>query len=45
MFESVGCKVVYLKRLSMGNLFLDEGLKKGEWRALSEKEICDLRGN
>ena len=32
MFESVGKKVVYLKRLSMGNLKLDESLELGEYR-------------
>ncbi len=42
MFEAVGCKVTYLKRLSMGGLVLDEELKKGEWRKLSQKEIYDL---
>ncbi|MCI6737152.1 MAG: rRNA pseudouridine synthase, partial [Intestinibacter sp.] len=31
MFESVGKKVVYLKRLSMGKLKLDEGLALGEY--------------
>ena len=39
MVEAVGCKVTYLKRLSMGNLKLDENLKKGEWRKLTEEEI------
>lgn len=29
MFESLGSKVIYLKRLSMGYLNLDENLKKG----------------
>ena len=32
MFESVGKKVVYLKRLSMGNLKLDDSLELGEYR-------------
>lgn len=39
MFESVGKKVVYLKRLSMGKLKLDESLKLGEYRELTEKEV------
>ena len=39
MFEAVDKKVVYLKRLSMGNLVLDEKLKPGEYRALTENEI------
>ena len=39
MFESVGKKVVYLKRLSMGKLNLDESLKLGEYRELTEVEV------
>ncbi|EMJ5761560.1 rRNA pseudouridine synthase [Clostridioides difficile] len=39
MFESVGKKVVYLKRLSMGNLKLDESLKLGEYRELTDEEV------
>lgn len=43
MFESVGKKVIYLKRLAMGNLTLDENLKPGEWRELSEEELSFLK--
>lgn len=39
MFESVGKKVVYLKRLSMGKLKLDEDLELGEYRELTEEEV------
>ena len=39
MFESVGKKVVYLKRLSMGRLKLDESLGLGEYRELTEEEV------
>ena len=39
MFESVGKKVVYLKRLSMGKLKLDETLALGEYRELTEEEV------
>lgn len=39
MFESVGKKVVYLKRLSMGNLKLDEILELGEYRELTDEEV------
>lgn len=39
MFESVGKKVTYLKRLSMGKLKLDESLDLGEYRELTEEEI------
>ena len=39
MFESVGKKVVYLKRLSMGKLILDEKLNLGEYRELTDEEV------
>ncbi|MDF2535728.1 MAG: pseudouridine synthase [Bacillales bacterium] len=39
MFEAVGKKVVFLKRISMGGLQLDSSLKLGEYRELTEKEI------
>ncbi|WP_315169030.1 pseudouridine synthase [Metaclostridioides mangenotii] len=39
MFESVGKEVVYLKRLSMGNLKLDESLELGEYRELTDEEV------
>ncbi len=44
MFEALGCKVVYLKRMSMGPLKLDRTLKPGEYRALTEEEIKELQG-
>lgn len=39
MFESVGKKVVYLKRISMGPLPLDETLELGEYRELTDEEV------
>ncbi|SHJ92129.1 pseudouridine synthase [Tepidibacter formicigenes] len=39
MFESVDKKVIYLKRISMGGLKLDENLALGEYRELTEEEI------
>ncbi|WP_106496855.1 pseudouridine synthase [Lentibacillus sp. Marseille-P4043] len=39
MFEAVGKKVTYLKRLSMGELQLDGTLIKGEYRELTEEEL------
>ena len=39
MFESVDKKVVYLKRISMGKLKLDESLELGEYRELTEEEV------
>jgi 16S rRNA pseudouridine516 synthase len=43
MFEAVGKKVVYLKRISMGPLPLDETLELGEYRELTDDEIEMLR--
>ncbi len=43
MFEALDCRVVYLKRLAMGALKLDESLKTGEYRRLTEEEIACLR--
>ncbi len=39
MMASLGKPVIYLKRLSIGDLVLDEALETGEWRELSEREI------
>lgn len=39
MFESVEKKVLYLKRLSMGKLKLDESLELGAYRELTEEEV------
>lgn len=44
MFEAVGKKVIYLKRIRMGGLKLDESLKPGECRELSPDEVNLLRG-
>lgn len=43
MIACVGGKVIYLKRLSMGRLELDENLREGEYRRLTEDEIKCLR--
>ena len=43
MFEAFGLNVVYLKRLSMGSLMLDESLEEGQWRFLTEEEIQKLQ--
>lgn len=42
MFQAVGKKVTYLKRLSMGSLALDGNLKLGEYRRLTEEELREL---
>ncbi|WP_099191938.1 pseudouridine synthase [Tepidibacter mesophilus] len=39
MFESVDKKVVYLKRIQMGKLKLDEKLELGEYRELTKEEL------
>ena len=43
MFEAVGKRVIYLKRLSMGTLILDENLQIGEYRKLTKEEIDGLK--
>lgn len=43
MFEAVGKRVTYLKRLSMGSLKLDASLELGEYRELTEEEIASLQ--
>lgn len=42
MFQAVGKKVLYLKRLSMGGLVLDESLPPGGYRELTEEELRQL---
>ena len=39
MFEAVGKKVLYLKRISMGELKLDQSLQPGEYRSLTQEEL------
>ncbi|MBE6910104.1 MAG: rRNA pseudouridine synthase [Ruminococcaceae bacterium] len=43
MFSARGKTVVYLKRLSMGPLALDESLAPGAWRELTEAEERNLK--
>ncbi len=45
MFEAVGKKVIYLKRLSMGMVRLDESLGPGECRELTAGEVKQLRAS
>ncbi len=42
MFESVACRVTYLKRLQMGGLVLDDKLKLGSYRELTKEEVLLL---
>ena len=39
MFAALGNKVVFLKRVKMGELALDENLKEGQCRELTDEEI------
>lgn len=43
MVKAVGSEVLYLKRLSMGTLKLDEKLRIGAYRRLSETELKELK--
>ncbi len=43
MFEAVGMKVLYLKRLSMGSLTLDKELNVGQYRSLTEEELYRIK--
>ncbi|MBU5442112.1 pseudouridine synthase [Paenibacillus sp. MSJ-34] len=48
MFEAVGKKVVFLRRISMGPLRIDESLQPGEYRELTEAELqllTQVQGN
>lgn len=42
MFQAVGNKIIFLKRISMGTLNLDLTLPAGQYRELSEQEIENL---
>lgn len=35
MLKAVGCCIIYLKRISIGNIHLDENLKPGKWKELN----------
>lgn len=42
MFEAIGCWVMRLRRIAIGPLTL-EGLKPGQWRELTVREVHQLR--
>lgn len=42
MMATCKAPVTYLKRVAMGGVFLDDKLKKGEWRPLTVEEIHNL---
>lgn len=43
MFEAVDKKVIYLKRIQMGSLTLDDRLALGQYRKLTDEEIRSLK--
>lgn len=43
MFHAVDNEVIFLKRISMGKLLLDDNLKAGEYRQLTDEEINLLK--
>ena len=44
MFEHLGNPVITLKRIRMGQLWLDPKLKPGHWRQMTDLEVAQLRG-
>jgi len=42
MFETLGRSVLYLKRLSIGKVFLDECLEPGEYREMTGDEVINI---
>lgn len=45
MFEALGKKVKYLRRIEMGGVLLDESLKPGECRELTDEELTALKNS
>jgi 16S rRNA pseudouridine516 synthase len=45
MFEAIGSHVTYLKRIAMGNLFLDEKLPLGEIKKLNKDDILKIEAD
>ena len=43
MFDAVGTKVTYLKRIRIGNLSLDPNLKLGEYKKIKKETIINLQ--
>lgn len=43
MFEAIGMTVTYLKRVSMGEIHLDNSLKRGQIRRLNDKELAYIK--
>ncbi len=45
MLEAVHCRIIYLRRESIGALTLDPALKPGDFRELTEEELMLLKEN
>ena len=45
MMLAVGCRVLYLKRLAIAGVRLDDKLKSGEYRELTEGELESLKSS
>ena len=45
MFLAVGSEILKLERIRFGGIPLDPALASGEWRELTEEEICLLKQN
>ena len=45
MLRYAGCRVVYLKRVSIGDVHLDDSLGSGEYRKMTEDEILNFCNN
>ena len=45
MLRAIGCRVLYLKRMRIASLSLDEGLKSGAYRPLTEEELESLKNS
>lgn len=43
MLEAVGCRIFYLRRESIGKLKLDPRLEQGQFRLLTDEEVCLLK--
>jgi len=42
LWEAAGCTVSRLKRVRFGNVMLEDRLRTGQWRELTEQELRDL---
>lgn len=40
MLKAVRCYVIFLKRISIGNILLDENLQAGEWKEIFPSPAC-----